>query len=103
MRLIDADSLIVNMDKGMQGTDREYLKFYQMAVNDESTAYDVEKVIEQLDGEIFLTTNDDGETDDLSIKVMGADEVMKIVKSGVKEQPDHKHKERRENNGTNEQ
>lgn len=42
MRLIDADSLLVNMDKGMQGTAREYLKFYQMSVNDEPTAYDVE-------------------------------------------------------------
>lgn len=48
MRLIDADSLIVNMDKGMQGTAREYLKYYQMAVNDEPTAYDVDKAIEQL-------------------------------------------------------
>ncbi len=49
MRLIDAESLIVNMDKGMQGTAREYLKFYQMAVNDEPTAYDVDKVAEQLE------------------------------------------------------
>ena len=46
------------------------------------TAYDVDKVVEQLDGEIFLTTNDDGETDNLSIKVMGADAVFKIVKAG---------------------
>ncbi len=49
MRLINAGSLLANMDKGMQGTAREYLKFYQMAVNDEPTAYDVEKVVEQLD------------------------------------------------------
>lgn len=33
----------------MQGTAREYLKFYQMAVNDEPTAYDVDKVAEQLE------------------------------------------------------
>ena len=51
MRLIDADSLLVNMDKGMQGTAREYLNFYQMAVNDEPTAYDVDNVIEQLANE----------------------------------------------------
>ncbi len=49
MRLIDADSLLVNMNKGMQGTAREYLKFYQMSVNDEPTAYDVDKVVEQLE------------------------------------------------------
>lgn len=42
MRLIDADSLLANMDKGMQGAAREYLKFYQMAVNDEPTASKVE-------------------------------------------------------------
>lgn len=48
MRMIDADSLSANMDKGIQGTEREYLKFYQMAVNDEPTAYDVDKVIEQI-------------------------------------------------------
>ncbi len=49
MRLIDAESLLVNMDKGIQGTAREYLKFYQMAVNDEPTAYDVDKVIKKLE------------------------------------------------------
>lgn len=51
MRLIDADSLLVNMDKGIQGTAREYLKFYQMAVNDEPTAYDVDKVVERLEAD----------------------------------------------------
>lgn len=49
MRLIDADSLIVNMDKGIQGTAREYLKFFQMAIKDEPTAYDVDKVVERLE------------------------------------------------------
>lgn len=48
MRLIDADSLLVSMDKGMQGTAREYLKFYQMAVDDDTTVYDVDKVVERL-------------------------------------------------------
>lgn len=48
MRLINADSLLVNMENGMQGTAREYLKFYQMAVNDEPTAYDVNKVLVDL-------------------------------------------------------
>ena len=52
MRLIDADSLLVNMDKGIQATAREYLKFYRMAVNDEPTAYDVDKAVEQIKEEI---------------------------------------------------
>lgn len=42
MRLIDADSLLVNMQNGIQGTAREYLKFYQMVVNDEPTADTIE-------------------------------------------------------------
>ena len=54
MRLIDADSLITNMNKGMQGTEREYLKFYQMAVNDEPTAYDVDKVVQKIEDRIKL-------------------------------------------------
>ena len=49
MRLIDADELKNNMDKGMQGTARDYLKFYQMAVDDQPTAYDIDKVVEQLE------------------------------------------------------
>lgn len=49
MRLIDADKLFVNMDKGMQGSARDYLKFYQMAVRDEPTAYDVDKVVEKVE------------------------------------------------------
>lgn len=47
--MIDADKLFVNMDKGMQGSARDYLKFYQMAVRDEPTAYDVDKVVGQLE------------------------------------------------------
>ncbi|MEZ3505780.1 MAG: hypothetical protein K1W10_02275 [Lachnospiraceae bacterium] len=63
MRLIDADSLLVNMDKGIQGTARGYLKFYKMAVNEEPTAYDVDKVVERLqeNAEYFQ-----GEADGLS-------------------------------------
>ncbi len=69
MRLIDADSLIVNMDKGIQGTAREYLKFYQMAVNDEPTAYDVDKVAFRL------------ECESINCHIM-TDRAVEIVKSG---------------------
>lgn len=49
MRLIDADSLIANMDKGIQGTARDYLRFYQMAVNDEPTVYVMGMVVERVE------------------------------------------------------
>lgn len=48
MRLIDADSFLANMDKGIQGTARKYLKFYQRAVNDEPTAYDMDNVVDRV-------------------------------------------------------
>lgn len=48
MRLIDADSLLVNMQNGIQGTAREYLKFYQMVVNDEPTADTIESLSAKL-------------------------------------------------------
>lgn len=54
----------------------------EQAIEEQPTAYDVDKVVERLDGEIFLTTDDDGNTNDFSIRVMEADEVIKIVKSG---------------------
>lgn len=76
MRLIDADSLLVNMDKGMQGTAREYLKFYQMAVNDEPAAYDVDKVIEKLEEEKY---EDELYPCNLAVEI---EEAKRIVKSG---------------------
>lgn len=54
----------------------------EQAVKDEPTAYDVDKVVEQLEGATFLTTNDDGETNYLSMSVVDAKEAMKIVKAG---------------------
>lgn len=75
MRLIDADSLIANMDKGMQGTAREYLKFYQMAVNDEPTSYDVDKVVERLEVNSMFTQ----EGDEAFVML---DDAIEIVKSG---------------------
>ncbi len=89
MRLIDADSLFVNMDKGIQGTAREYLKFYQMAVSEQPTAYDVDKVVEKLErlsndviSNIFCYEEDDHTgiyNDGLSD---GYEKSVEIVKSG---------------------
>lgn len=92
MRLIDADALLTNMDKGMQGTAREYLKFYQMAVNDEPTAYDVDKVVEQLEQqknqyfrraeEIKNGFGENSESEKNYGKACSYDNAIKIVKSG---------------------
>ena len=39
-----------------------------------------EKIIEKLEEECFLTTNDDGETNELSIKVVDLNDAIEIVK-----------------------
>lgn len=46
------------------------------------TAYNVDKVVEELEGAMWLTTNDDGETNKLSTRVVSFDEAIKIVKAG---------------------
>lgn len=80
MRLIDADSLLASMDNGIQGTAREYLKYYQMAVNDEHTAYNADKVIEQIKAS---STDDDGIVCYVDKKPVVTKELaIKIVKSG---------------------
>lgn len=44
-----------------------------------------EKIIEQLKTECFLTTNDDGETNELSIKVVALGDAIAIVKETAAE------------------
>lgn len=46
------------------------------------TAYDVDKVVEEFEGAMWLTTNDDGETNKLSIQVVSFDDAIEIVKHG---------------------
>lgn len=84
MRLIDADKLIDRF-KELKGSDTLAMMFVRDVIKEirkQPTAYDVDKVVGRLDGEIFLTTDDDGNTNDFSIRAMEADEVMKIVKFG---------------------
>lgn len=45
-------------------------------------AYSVDKVIEELEGAMWLTTNDDGETNNLSIQVVSFEDAIEIVKQG---------------------
>lgn len=84
MRLMDADSLLMNMDKGMQGTAREYLKFYQMAINDEPTAYDLDKVAEQLwsESERWRKSGEEYEDEKELGVADGLKRAIEIVKSG---------------------
>lgn len=53
-------------------------------IQEQPTAYDVDKVVEELKGAMWLTTNDDGETNKLSIQVVSFDDAIEIVKTGGK-------------------
>lgn len=60
---------------------------FLQVIDEMPIAYSVKNVINQLEGEEFLTTNDDGETDNLSISVMEAEKVYEIVHSGFIDNP----------------
>ena len=49
-------------------------------VEEQPTAYSVDKVVEELEGAMWLTTNDDGETNNLSIQVVSFEDAIEIVK-----------------------
>ena len=51
-------------------------------VEEQPTAYSVDKVVEELEGAMWLTTNDDGETNNLSIQVVSFEDAIEIVKQG---------------------
>ena len=44
-----------------------------------------EKIIQELEEECFLTTNDNGETNELSIKVVDLNDAIEIVKQAAEE------------------
>lgn len=92
MRLIDADELLELMKEQKEREIGAYAKginaglnIVKSIINDETqtpTAYDVDKVIEEFKGASWLTTNDDGETNKLSIQVVSFDDAIEIVKAG---------------------
>lgn len=51
-------------------------------VEEQPTAYDIDNVVEELEGAMWLTTNDDGETNNLSIQVVSFEDAIEIVKQG---------------------
>ena len=51
-------------------------------VEEQPTAYSVDKAVEELEGAMWLTTNDDGETNNLSIQVVSFKDAIEIVNNG---------------------
>ena len=93
MRLIDADNFekelssvwkwLVDRDKKGYGTTHgEMLDKVHDILIKQPTAYDVDSVVEELEGSMWLTTNDDGETNNLSIQVVSFEDAIEIVKQG---------------------
>lgn len=89
MRLIDADALIKDLSylytKNHIPVDMR-AKETLTTIMEQPTAYDVDKVVRELEGAMWLTTNDDGETNKLSIQVVSFDGAIEIVKAGGKQE-----------------
>ena len=87
MRLIDADALIKDLSylytKNHIPIDMKAEEVLT-TIMEQSTIYDVDKVVEELEGAMWLTTNDDGKTNKLSIQVVSFDDAIEIVKAGGK-------------------
>lgn len=82
MRLIDADKLIEELEEGYDDCDiEEMLEFVGISqfINQQPTAFDVDKVVEQLEKQVY-------EIDDsLSLSardVIDEEDVFEIVKAG---------------------
>lgn len=80
-RLIDAGKFLNNLS-GMLKSMEDY-DAVRKVINNMPTAYDIDKVVEELEDAMWLTTNDDGETNKLSIQVVSFDDAIEIVKAGV--------------------
>ena len=84
-RLIDADKLIEEIK---QEIDMRYMyspKGFINVINNQPTAFDVEKVVEQLEKSHFhtdATFDDDGYCNDDSEEVVNLNEAIEIVRSG---------------------
>lgn len=60
----------------------ETIEMLEEALENSKPAYDIDKVVEELEGAMWLTTNDDGETNNLSIQVVSFKDAIEIVKQG---------------------
>ena len=82
-RLIDADKLIERIEE-ITSTDMMKV-LVEDWINSEPTAYDLDKVVEQLEESYFITEStfdDDGWCNDDSEEVLNLNEAIEIVKRG---------------------
>ena len=83
MRLIDADKLLNKIDAYMCGS--QDVMFVKELIKEQPTAFDVDKVVEQLEKSHFhtdATFDDDGYCNDDSEEVVNLNEAIEIVKAG---------------------
>ena len=86
MRLIDADKLIEDMRNKWDMQDLYLpIHFKELLIDEQPTAFDVDKVVEQLEENYFLTEStfdDDGYCNDDSEEVVNLNEAIEIVRGG---------------------
>ena len=75
---VDLDDFAMLVQDAIQA----YKKMVIDTIKIQPTAYDVDSVVEELEGAMWLTTNDDGETNNLSIQVVSFEDAIEIVKQG---------------------
>ena len=83
MRLIDADKLLNKIDAYMCGS--QDVMFVKELIKEQPTAFNVEKVVEQLEKSHFhtdATFDDDGYCNDDSEEVVNLNEAIEIIKRG---------------------
>ena len=81
MRLIDADKLLNKIDAYMCGS--QDVMFVKELIKEQPTAFDVDKVVKQLEESYFLTEStfdDDGWCNDDSEEVVNLNEAIEIVR-----------------------
>ena len=81
MRLIDADKLLNKIDAYMCGS--QDVMFVKELIKEQPTAFDVDKVVEQLEKSHFhtdATFDDDGYCNDDSEEVVNLNEAIEIVR-----------------------
>lgn len=77
MRLIDADKMKIGLSEKTK-TDSEASRFIDI-IDGQSTAYDLDKVVEQLREKSFISGDRIGVSD---LKIVMAEKAIEIVKSG---------------------
>ena len=85
-RLIDADKLLDDMKNKWDMQDLYLpIHFKELLIDEQPTAFDVDKVVEQLEENYFLTEStfdDDGYCNDDSEEVVNLNEAIEIIKRG---------------------